>query len=138
MVYVALQVLLCQTLEEALDGIEQPISTFEKVIRHQDIKLFSKFLSGEIKKWHTISRFRYIVFLCYIASQDDPNSENFRSKLQKKLGLSSSPRLDGVNILFQELVEFSKKNENLRFSSALKYFQLIQKNLRVLVLNLPH
>jgi hypothetical protein len=103
-----------ETLEEALDGIEQPISTFEKVIRHQDIKLFSKFLSGEIKKWHTISRFRYIVFLCYIASQDDPNSENFRSKLQKKLGLSSSPRLDGVNILFQELVEFSKKNENLR------------------------
>lgn len=103
-----------ETLIEALEGIDQPIKTFENIIKVQDARAFNRFLASEETYWGAASRFRYIVFLCYIAAQDGFESENFRAKLQKKLGLSSPPRLDGVNKLFRQLVEFTLKSEQYR------------------------
>ena len=65
-----------ETLTDALDGIEDPINTFENVIKLQETKAFCKFLSNDYTYWGMVSKFRYIVFLCYVAAQDGIESAN--------------------------------------------------------------
>lgn len=103
-----------ETLNEALIEIENPIETLLKVMVGSDRKTFQKFLSGEIIQWNGLSKFRYIVFLCYVAAQDGGESENFREKLQHILKLNSPPRLNGINHLFNQLFLFSLKSEEYR------------------------
>lgn len=103
-----------ETLTEALIEIENPIETFSNVMRGSDSKTFQKFLSGEIIQWSGSSKFRYIVFLCYVAAQDGGDSENFREKLQEILKLKSPPRLNGINHLFHQLSLYASKYDAYR------------------------
>lgn len=121
-----------ETLTDALDGIEDPINTFENVIKLQETKAFCKFLSNDYTYWGMVSKFRYIVFLCYVAAQDGIESDNFQDKLQEKLGLSSKPQVKGVNTLFNQLLEFTRKNDECRKLEIPKRYQPHMKHIGVI------
>ncbi len=123
-----------ETLLMALGGIKDPINTFEYLISKEEKKSFINYLSGNYKIWGNTSRFRYIVYLCYIASKDGTDSENFQKKLQENLKLiSTSPiQVNGVNALFNELERLCNRNDGYRgvklpknISASMKHIGII-------------
>ena len=67
-----------ETLVMALEGINEPITAFEYLIREEEKRSFLHYLSGHYKIWGNSSNFRYIIYLCYIASKEGIDSDNFQ------------------------------------------------------------
>lgn len=123
-----------ETLRIALEGISNPIKTFEYLISVEEKRTFLSYLSGNFKIWGNTSKFRYIVYLCYIASKNGTDSENFQKKLQENLKLTGSSliQVNGINALFNELEILSKSNNQYRevklpknISASMKHIGII-------------
>lgn len=122
-----------ETLVIALEGINEPITAFEYLIREEK-RSFLHYLSGHYKIWGNSSKFRYIVYLCYIASKEGIDSENFQKKLQEnlKLGNRTQIQVNGVNTLFNELERLCNGKESYRdvklpknISASMKHIGII-------------